>query len=141
MSKGIRLEVSIGIRQEVIIIEKLKLGEMEQKFAELIWKLAPVSTRTLTEECSKAFSWKRTTTYTMLKRLCDRNIFENDGGTVKIIMSKEDFFAAQGEEFVNETFGGSLPMFLAAFTRRKKLTRNEIEEIQKMIDSHHEGED
>lgn len=133
--------MSIGIRQEVIIIEKLKLGEMEQKFAELIWKLAPVSTRTLTEECSKAFSWKRTTTYTMLKRLCDRNIFENDGGTVKIIMGKEDFFAAQGEEFVNETFGGSLPMFLAAFTRRKKLTRNEIEEIQKMIDSHHEGED
>ena len=119
-------------------MEKYKLGEMEQKFADLIWANEPVSSRRLTELCEKAFSWKRTTTYTMLKRLCEREIFQNDSSTVTSLMSKSEFGAAQGEQFLTETFDGSLPRFLAAFTRRKKLSEKEIKEIQKLIDDHRE---
>ena len=119
-------------------MEKYKLGEMEQKFADLIWENEPISSRTLTELCEKAFSWKRTTTYTMLKRLCERAIFQNESGTVTSLMSKSEFGAAQGEQFLTETFDGSLPRFLAAFTRRKKLSEKEIKEIQKLIDDHRE---
>ena len=119
-------------------MEKYKLGEMEQKFADLIWENEPISSRRLTELCEKAFSWKRTTTYTMLKRLCEREIFQNVRGTVTSLMSKSEFGAAQGEQFLTETFDGSLPRFLAAFTRRKKLSEKEIKEIQKLIDDHRE---
>lgn len=115
-----------------------KLGEMEQKFADLIWESEPISTRTLTEVCAEAFAWKRTTTYTMLKRLCERGIFQNRSGTVSSLMSKNEFGAAQGEQFLNESFDGSLPKFLAAFTRRKKLSAKEINEIRQLIDEHQE---
>jgi BlaI family penicillinase repressor len=120
-------------------MKQYKLGDMEQKFADLIWKHEPVSSRTLTELCAEAFDWKRTTTYTMLKRLCERRIFQNDGGMVSALMSKNEFGAAQGEEFLNNTFGGSLPKFLAAFTRRNKLSEKEINEIERLINEHREG--
>ncbi len=120
-------------------MEQYKLGEMEQKFADIIWANQPVNSRTLTELCAQAFAWKRTTTYTMLKRLCDRGIFQNDGGTVTALMSKSEFGAAQGEQFLKESFDGSLPGFLAAFSRRKKLSKKEIEEIRRLIDGHKEG--
>lgn len=120
-------------------MKQYKLGEMEQKFADLIWKHEPVSSRTLTELCAETFDWKRTTTYTMLKRLCERGIFQNDGGMVSALMSKNEFGAAQGEEFLNNIFGGSLPKFLAAFTRRNKLSEKEINEIERLINEHREG--
>ena len=112
---------------------------MEQKFADMIWANEPVSSRALTELCEAEFSWKRTTTYTMLKRLCDRGIFANNSGTVTALMSKAEFGAAQGEQFLKDAFNGSLPQFLAAFTRRKKLTAKEIADIQRLIDNHKEG--
>ena len=115
-------------------MEQYKLGEMEQKFAELIWEKAPVTTGELTKLCETAFSWKRTTTYTMLKRLCDRGIFANEGGTVVIKISKEEFQGAQGEQFIRETFDGSLPRFLAAFSRRQKLGDKEIAALRKLIE-------
>ncbi|MBU9744846.1 BlaI/MecI/CopY family transcriptional regulator [Lachnospiraceae bacterium ASD3451] len=120
-------------------MEQYKLGEMEQKFAGMIWANEPVSSRALTELCEAEFSWKRTTTYTMLKRLCDRGIFANNSGTVTALMSKAEFGAAQGEQFLKDAFNGSLPQFLAAFTRRKKLTAKEIADIQRLIDNHKEG--
>lgn len=119
-------------------MEQYKLGEMEQKFADLIWEKAPVASGELTRLCEKAFAWKRTTTYTMLKRLCDRKIFANNNGTVTTLMSREEFQAAQGEQFINETFDGSLPRFLAAFSRRKKLSDKEILALKKLIDSYKE---
>lgn len=119
-------------------MEQYKLGEMEQKFADLIWENAPIGSGDLTRLCEKAFAWKRTTTYTMLKRLCDRKIFENNNGTVTALMTKEEFRAAQGEQFINETFDGSLPRFLAAFSRRKKLSDKEILELKRMIDTYEE---
>lgn len=113
-----------------------KLGEMEQKFADMIWENAPVTSRELTKLCADAFDWKRTTTYTMLKRLCDRRLFVNEHGTVSALITKEDFQAAQGEQFINETFNGSLPLFLAAFSRRKKLSASEIAQLKKLIDEY-----
>ena len=119
-------------------MEQYKLGEMETKLAQLIWAHQPLSTRELTERCQEAFGWKRTTTYTMLKRLCDRQLFENRDGQVIALMSQEDFLAAQGELFVEETFGGSLPLFMAAFTRRKKLSKQEVEELRRLINEYEE---
>ncbi|HKL10382.1 MAG TPA: BlaI/MecI/CopY family transcriptional regulator [Clostridia bacterium] len=120
-------------------MKKYKLGEMEQRFANLIWENAPIKTRDLITLCAEEFNWKRTTTYTMLKRLCDREIFVNDNGEVKILLKKEDFLAEKGEEFLEETFEGSLPRFLTAFIRRKKLSVKEIQEIQQLIDGYKEG--
>ena len=117
-------------------MEQYKLGEMERKFAEIIWSKSPVSTKELIAICEKEFGWKRTTTYTMLKRLCERNIFENDGGIVKTLISQEDFTFAQSELFINENFKGSLPMFLTLFSKNKKITDDEIDEIQKMINNY-----
>jgi predicted transcriptional regulator len=119
-------------------MEQYKLGEMEQKFADLLWEQAPISTGKLTKLCEEVFDWKRTTTYTMLKRLCLRNIFANENGTVVVRISKEDFQAAQGEQFIQETFDGSLPRFLAAFSRRQKLSLDEIDELRKLIDNFEE---
>ncbi len=122
-------------------MEPYKLGEMEQKFADLIWEKEPVSSRELTILCEKAFGWKRTTTYTMLKRLCVRGIFVNEHGQVRALMTREDFLAAQGEQFLEEHFEGSLPKFLTAFSHRKRLSEKEIEELKKLIDEYGEGED
>ncbi len=120
-------------------MEKYKFGEMEQKFADMIWENAPIETRKLISLCAQEFDWKRTTTYTMLKRLIDRGIFENDKGIVSALIKKEDFLAGKGQAFLEESFGGSLPNFLTAFTRRKKLSEEEIQEIQKIIDGYKEG--
>ena len=117
-------------------MEQYKLGEMEQRFADLIWEHEPVRSRTLTELCAEVFNWKRTTTYTMLKRLCDRKLFQNNNGMVCALMSKDHFLAGRGEQFLNESFDGSLPQFIAAFTRRKKLSEKEICELQQLIDEH-----
>lgn len=116
-----------------------KLGEMEGRFADIIWDHEPVSSRRLTELCQEAFDWKRSTTYTMLKRLCERGVFQNQKGTVSALISKDEFQAGQGEEFLNTTFDGSLPQFLAAFIRRNKLSEKEICEIQGLIDEHKKG--
>ena len=111
-----------------------KLGEIESIFADIIWNNEPMTTRRLTEMAEELLSWKRTTTYTVLKRLCDRGIFRSEGGIVTSLVSREDFFAAQSQAFVESTFQGSLPAFLAAFGRRKRLSDSEIDEIQKLID-------
>lgn len=120
-------------------MERYKLGEMEQRFADMIWENAPVSSGVLVKLCQERLNWKKSTTYTMLKRLCERGIFINREGVVTPLMTREEFTAAQGEQFLGETFGGSLPRFLAAFTRRNKLTRDEIDALQKLIDDHKEG--
>lgn len=121
-------------------MEQYKLGEMEQKFADYIWERAPIATGELTKLCETAFHWKRTTTYTMLKRLCERGIFANENGTVVIKISREDFQGAQGEQFIKDTFGGSLPQFLVAFSRRRKLGDREIAELKKLIEEYEEKE-
>lgn len=116
-----------------------KLGVVESRFADIIWQNEPVSTQELVRLCEAQLQWKRTTTYTVLKRLADRGLFRNDGGRVTSLISREEFYARQSEQFVAETFDGSLPAFLAAFTARKNLTAAEVAEIRRLIDSYEEG--
>ena len=111
-----------------------KLGAIETRFAELIWRNEPLSSGDLVKLCQQELSWKKSTTYTVLKKLCDRGLFRNEGGTVTAVLSREEFFARQSEVFVEETFQGSLPAFLTAFTTRKKLTGQEVELLQRLID-------
>ena len=111
-----------------------KLGVVETRFADLIWDNEPISSGELVKLCEQELSWKKSTTYTMLHRLCERGIFQNTKGTVTSLISKDEFNAVQSEKFVEETFDGSLPRFLTAFSMRKKLSSEEINELQKFID-------
>lgn len=119
-------------------MEQYKLGAMEKKFAQIIWDNAPISSGELVKLCQARLDWKKSTTYTMLRRLCRRGIFVNDGGTVRTLVNREDFYAAQSRQFVNDTFNGSLPSFLTAFTKKQRLSQQEIDEIQALIDSYKE---
>ncbi len=112
-----------------------RLGEVEMKFADIIWEMEPLSSGELVKHAENKLDWKKSTTYTILRRLCDRGIFRNENGKVSSIISKEEFQAAQSENFISENFSGSLPKFLAAFSTRKKLSEKEILEIQKIINN------
>ncbi|MBQ8263190.1 MAG: BlaI/MecI/CopY family transcriptional regulator [Oscillospiraceae bacterium] len=116
-------------------MKDMHLGAAESRFADIIWEGEPLGSGELAKRAEEAIGWKRTTSYTVLKRLCERGIFENDGGTVRSLISREDFYAMQSEKVVEESFKGSLPAFVAAFTGRKKLTDKEIDELQSLIDS------
>ena len=120
-------------------MEDIKLGVVESRFADIIWKNEPVKSRELAKICEEELNWKRPTTYTVLRKLCERGLFQNQNGIVSSIISKQEFHAMQSEKFVEETFAGSLPAFLSAFTTRKTLTSEEIAQIRQMIDSY--GED
>lgn len=116
-------------------MEDYKLGTVESRFADIIWTNEPLSSGELVKICLKELERKKSTTYTVLKKLCERGIFKNEKGIVTSLISKEDFYARQSEQFVEETFQGSLPAFIAAFTKRKALSEQEITQIRKMIDS------
>ncbi|MBR5319222.1 MAG: BlaI/MecI/CopY family transcriptional regulator [Peptococcaceae bacterium] len=111
-----------------------KLGAVEMRFAEIIWTHEPLSSGQLVKLCEEELAWKKSTTYTILRRLCERGIFQNENSMVTSCISKEEFYARQSEAFVEESFDGSLPRFLAAFTRRKKLSEQEIAALQQLID-------
>lgn len=117
-------------------MEKLQLGEMESRMADLIWANAPVASGELVHLCAEAFDWKKSTTYTMLHRLCDRGLFTNTQSVITPCLSREEFYAAQGEQLIEEAFSGSLPRFLAAFTRRNRLGEDEIEALEALIAAH-----
>lgn len=116
----------------------IKIAETEYKFAELIWEREPIGSGELVKLCEKELNWKKSTTYTVLRRLCEKGIFQNQSAQVTSLIKKEEYMALCSEQFVEETFDGSLPMFLAAFMRRKKLSKKHITEIQQMIDSYEE---
>ena len=112
----------------------MKLGVVEAQFAELIWAREPIASGELVKLCEKELNWKKSTTYTVLKKLCERGIFQNNDGVVTSLLTKDEFNAVQSEQFVEDTFEGSLPAFLAAFTSRKTLSKDEVEEIRRLID-------
>ena len=113
----------------------LKMGTAEARFADVIWKNEPITSGQLAKIGAVDFNWKKTTSHTVLKRLCERGLFKNEGGTVTSLISRDEYYARHSEQYVQETFGGSLPAFLAAFGTRKKLSDKEIEELQKVIES------
>ena len=110
-----------------------QMGAVESRFADMIWETEPVSSTELAKRCEETLRWKKSTTYTVLKRLCGKGIFQNNKGTVTSLVSRQEFYAARSEKFVEETFAGSLPAFLAAFTARKHLTPEEVEQLRRMV--------
>ena len=121
-------------------MDSYKLGIVEQKFAELILNNEQISSGELVKLCLKELDWKKSTTYTVLKKLCEKGIFQNINGMVTSLISKDEFFALQSKNFVDETFEGSLPAFIAAFTKKQKLSKKDIDEVQQMIDRFRKGE-
>ena len=115
-------------------MEDIRLGAVESRFADIIWANAPLTSRDLVKLCETELHWKKPTTYTVLRKLCERGIFQNQDSLVTARISREEFYAMQSEKFVEETFEGSLPAFLAAFVTRKTLTAEEIAQIRAMID-------
>ncbi|MBQ8741549.1 MAG: BlaI/MecI/CopY family transcriptional regulator [Clostridia bacterium] len=114
---------------------EMKLGMVESRFADIVWKNAPMTTKKLVELCKCELDWARTTTYTVLKKLCDRGIFKTENSTVTVLITKDEFNAIQSEQIVDKNFSGSLPAFIAAFTTRKKISDKEIEEIKEIIEN------
>lgn len=113
---------------------EIQLGIAESRFADMIWEKEPVSTSELVKLAEAAFLWKRTTTHTVVKRLCEKGLFVNNKGIVTALIKRDQFYSLQSEKIVEDSFSGSLPAFIAAFTRNKKLSDGEISEILKMIE-------
>lgn len=114
---------------------EIQLGVIEARYADMIWEREPVTSSELVKLTAVAFGWKRTTAHNVLRRLCDKGLFQNDGGTVTSLISRQEFNTLQSRKFVEDTFDGSLPAFIAAFTKNKALTPEEAAQIRKMIDN------
>lgn len=117
----------------------IELGAVQERFADIVWKYEPVGSGELVKLCEKELHWKKPTTYTVLRKLCEKGLLQNENGIVTSRISRDDFYASKSEQIIEESFQGSLPAFIAAFTSRKKLTVREAEEIQRMIDSFKKG--
>jgi predicted transcriptional regulator len=115
-----------------------KLAQSEGKFTELVWQHEPIGSGDLVKLCEKKLAWKKSTTYTVLKNLCEKGILRNQNSVVTSLIKKDEFYAGQSRRFVDDTFGGSLPKFLTAFIGGKKLSVRQAEELKKLIDEHKE---
>ena len=113
---------------------EIQLGVVEAKYADMIWEHEPVTSSELVKLTAVAFNWKRTTAHNVLRGLIDKGLFKNENGLVTAVISREEFYAKQSRQYVEDTFAGSLPAFIAAFTQHTKLTQEEADTIRKMID-------
>ena len=125
-------------RPRRFIIKYYKLAETEEKFAELIWQNEPIGSGDLVKLSEKEMNWKKSTTYTVLKKLCEKGIFQNENAVVSSLISKDEYYTNQSIRFVEDTFGGSLPKFLTSFISGKKLSNHQAEELKRLIDEHKE---
>ena len=112
----------------------IQLGVIESRFADMIWANEPVKSTVLVKLAEKEFNWKRTTTHTVIKRLCEKGLFVNNSGTVTAVLTREQFYTGQSRQFVKSSFSGSLPAFIAAFTKGSSISSEEAAAIRKMID-------
>lgn len=117
---------------------ELRMGAIESHFADMIWENEPISSTELSKLSEAMFGWKKSTTYTVLKRLCEKGIFQNNKGKVTSVISRQEFYSARSEKFVEENFDGSLPAFLTAFTARKNLTSEEVEHLRRIVEEYEE---
>lgn len=117
----------------------LDLGDVQTKFMGLVWDREPVGSGELVKVSAQELGWKKSTTYTVIKKLCEKGILQNEDGVVTSLISRNEFFAKKSRQIVEESFSGSLPAFIAAFYSEKKLTKKEADEIQKMIDAYREA--
>lgn len=117
---------------------ELELGTIQERFADIVWAKEPLGSGELVKICEKELNWKKATTYTVLRKLCEKGLLKNENGVVSSLISKEEFYSAKSEQIIEESYEGSLPTFVAAFISRKNLTAKEADEIQKMIDTFRE---
>ena len=115
-------------------MKEIRLGVVETRFADILWENVPLQTKELIKICEKELNWKRTTTYTVLKKMCDREIFKVENRLITALVTKEEFYAIQSEKYVENVYEGSLPAFIAAFTSRQKLSDEDLHKIMSMID-------
>ena len=120
-------------------MKEIELGAVQERFADIVWANEPVGSGDLVKLCEKELGWKKPTTYTVLRKLCEKGLMKNDDGVVTTLISREEFYSAKSEQIVEDSYNGSLPAFIAAFTSRKKLSKTEVDEIQKMIDGFRKG--
>ena len=113
---------------------EIRLGMIEARYADMIWELEPVTSSQLVKMTAVEFQWKRTTAHNVLRRLIDKGLFQNENGLVTSLISREEFYSMQSRKYVEETFSGSLPAFIAAFTQDKRLSAEEADAIRRMID-------
>lgn len=115
-------------------METYKMGAVESRFADLVWKHEPIGSGELVRLAGRELNWKKSTVYTVIKKLCDKGIFRNENSVVTSVISRDQYLARQSRQFVADTFEGSLPGFLAAFAKEEALSEEEIAQIQKLID-------
>ncbi len=115
-------------------MQDIQMGEIETRFAKIIWDNAPISSGELAKLAAEAFLWKRTTTYTVLKKLCLKGLFENKEGIVRVLITEKEYRSIRSAKMVEEEYQGSLPSFVAAFTSQKKLSEEEIREIMRILE-------
>ncbi len=113
-----------------------QMGFVESKFADIIWENEPLTSSALVKLCAERLEWKKSTTYTVLKRLCEKGIFKNEEGCVTSLLKRDEFYSAQSEKYIEESFGGSLPDFLAAFTSKKSLTEDEVASLRAIVEEY-----
>lgn len=119
-------------------MKEMQMGTIESRFADIIWQNEPIYSSELAKKSEELLKWKKSTSFTVLKRLCNKGIFKNEKGKVTSLISRREFYSIQSENFVNETFDGSLPAFIAAFTARKKLNADELSELRRIIEEYEE---
>lgn len=120
-------------------MKDVQLGVIEARYADMIWEHEPVTSSELVKMTAVAFNWKRTTAHNVLRRLIEKGLFQNENGTVTSVISRQEFYSLQSKKYVEDTFDGSLPAFIAAFTKNTSLTPEEAAEIRKMISDAEEG--
>jgi len=125
-------------RPRRFIMKVYKLTKSEENFADIIWQNEPIGSGDLVKLCEKEMNWKKSTTYTVLKKLCDKGVFQNENAIVSSLITKDEYYSRQSIRFVEDTFGGSLPKFLTAFISGKKLSKHQAEELKRLIDEHRE---
>ena len=114
----------------------IELGAVQERFADLVWANEPIASGELVKICEKELNWKKPTTYTVLRKLCEKGLLQNVDGIVSSLISKDEFYSSKSEQIIDDSYEGSLPAFIAAFTSRKKLSKKEVDEIQQMIDAY-----
>ena len=116
--------------------KNINLTVAEEKLAVLIWREAPLTSPELVEIADKEMDWKKSTTYTVLKKLCDKGVFKNENATVSVVLSQDELISFQSRYFVEDTFGGSLPKFITSFFGGKKLSEEQAAELRRLIEEH-----
>ena len=116
-------------------MKSIELAAIQERFADIVWANEPITSGDLVKVCENELNWKKPTTYTVLRKLCEKGLLQNVDGIVSSLISKEDFYSAKSEQIIKDSYEGSLPAFIAAFTSHKKLSKKEVDEIQKMIDA------